>query len=188
MPLEIEAKMKLPDFTDLRLRLMGLRAISAGSHIETNTFFDTSDGALRRNDKGLRLRATYNVKDADTDYIVTFKGPRQPGQLKTRQEIEFAVDNPEATVAAFEALGFTPTISFQKRRESWTLLGCKIELDELPYLGFYVEVEGQSADQVMMARDALALTQEPIITTSYASLLADYARDNSIPAQRINFP
>src|ERR1700722_14744558 len=129
MGTQIEAKMKVPDLAAIRERLMALRASPAGLHLETNTFFDTPDAALRKGDKGLRIRVNQDQNSPDVDYIVTFKGPRQPGELKTRQEIEFAVDNLQAATALFTALGFEATISFQKRRESWTLLGCKIELD-----------------------------------------------------------
>jgi len=172
MAVEIEAKMKLDDLDAIRRRLESLGASPAGEHLETNTFFDTADTSLRKADKGLRLRANKDVKTGETEYIVTFKGPRQPGELKTRQEIEFSVDDPTAATQAFIELGFRVSIRFQKRRRSWRFMQCKVELDELPRLGGFVEIEGPSADAVMAARKALDLANEPLVSDSYASLLA----------------
>jgi len=57
MGMEIEAKMKVDDLEVIRLRLEAAGAVAVGQVLETNTFFDTPNCALREADKGLRLRA-----------------------------------------------------------------------------------------------------------------------------------
>jgi adenylate cyclase, class 2 len=187
MPLEIEAKMKVDDLNEMRLRLQSARAQPAGLHLEINTFFDTPDESLRRADKGLRLRENRDAEKKTTDYIVTFKGPRQPGQLKTRPETEFTVDDPATAAEVFDSLGYKKLLSFQKRRESWLLLGCKVELDELPYLGSFVEIEGPTPAKVMHVRKVLQLADQPIVTTSYASLLVNYLSEHKIKTSVVEF-
>jgi adenylate cyclase, class 2 len=172
MPLEIEAKMQVDDLGAVRSRLKAAGAKAAGTHLETNIFFDTPGAALRRADRGLRLRANREVKSKRTVHIVTFKGPRQSGRLKRREEIEFEVVHPDAAIRVFRELGFGVSLRFQKRRESWTLGGCKIELDELPLLGTFVEIEGPGNRRIMQVRKRLGLADHPLITGSYASLMA----------------
>ena len=79
------------------------------------------------------------------------------------------------------------TLTFQKRRESWRLGECSVELDEVPFLGMYVEIEGPDEHVVMEAREALGLAEQPIIKTAYISLLADYMRKHGMTDQVIAF-
>jgi adenylate cyclase, class 2 len=188
MGLEIEAKMKVVDLEVLRLRLEAAGAAAAGEHLETNVFFDTSGGSLTQADKGLRLRTDRQSQPPRTRHLVTFKGPRQPGPLKMRQEIEFSVDDPGAATELFKELGMAMVLSFQKRRRSWTLLGCKVELDELPYLGSFVEIEGPAPEKVMHARQTLGLADQPIITSSYAALLGRHLEEHKIQSRTVEFP
>jgi adenylate cyclase class 2 len=173
MGVEIEAKMRVADLAEMRRRLKAAGGTRAGELEETNTFFDDPQRALQRADKGLRLRANRNVKTGKTEYIVTFKGPRQAATVKTRQELEFSVSDPENAAEVFAALGYKATISFHKRRQSWKLLGCKVELDELPQLGTFIEIEGPSAAKVMACRKKLGLGEEPMIAESYAAMVAN---------------
>jgi adenylate cyclase, class 2 len=188
MPTEIEAKIKVDNLEPIRQRLVALGAKKAGEHLETNTFFDAADASLRRADKGLRLRANQEITAGRTEYIVTFKGPRQAGQFKTRQEIEFTVSDPKATAAVLEALGFNASLSFQKRRRSWELGDCKVELDELPYLGTFVEIEGPTPEKIAAVRQQIGLADQPTITTSYTELISRYLQENHIAAARVEFP
>ena len=187
MGLEIEAKMNVPDLESIRAKLESAGATAAGDVLEINTFFDTTASSLMNADKGLRLRVNKSVTDGSTNHIVTLKGPRQPGQLKTREETEFTVDDPAAATHVFEQLGFGKTVSFEKRRRSWHFLGCKVELDEIPYLGTYVEVEGPTPDRVMHAREALGLEDQPIVHTSYIALLMNYLGEHRIHEKDIRF-
>jgi adenylate cyclase, class 2 len=185
MPLEIEAKMQVDDLAAMRRRLKAAGAKLAGNHLEINTFFDTPNAALRRADKGLRLRANRDARTGRTIHIVTFKGPRRPGPLKRREEIEFVVVDPHALTKVFAELGYAARLSFQKRRQSWTLAGCKIELDELPLLGTFIEIEGPSQPKIYSVRKRLGLTDQPLIRGSYASLLAERVGKSS---KLVEFP
>src|SRR3954453_5141750 len=142
MPVEIEAKMKVPDFSSVRTRLEDVGAERRGAVMETNTFFDTEDRSLLARDQGLRLRTTKDVKSGAEESTITFKGPRLQGQLKSREERELKVGSAKEAMALLESLGFSRVLTFQKRRESWMLDGCHVELDELPYIGVFVEIEG----------------------------------------------
>jgi adenylate cyclase class 2 len=183
MAVEIEAKMKVDSF-DAVQKILRLGGKPGGSELETNIFFDTIDASLRKGDQGLRLRVAFNER-GKKKCTVTFKGPLQKGELKTREEIEFTVNNPAAVTDLFAKLGYREAMSFEKRRESWTFEKCKIALDELPHLGKFVEVEGDTAEQVMSARKGLGLDTAELISRGYISLLAEFIRVHNIADHHI---
>ena len=69
MAIEIEAKMAVEDFAPIRVRLLERGGRLLGRYHEINTFFDTSDGALVKADKGLRLRVKRNLDTQEEQYI-----------------------------------------------------------------------------------------------------------------------
>ena len=187
MPAEIEAKMKVEDFDDLRRRLRELGAEPRGSVLEMNEFFDTSERSLVEADKGLRLRSSRDAKTGEQKFVLTFKGPQQAGELKNREEAEVRVDDPEHARRFLAALGYQPTLSFEKRRESWRLGNCKLELDELPVLGRFIEIEGPDARTVEQVRQSLGLGARPLIKTGYATMLASHMTDDQRGQQVLRF-
>jgi predicted adenylyl cyclase CyaB len=138
-------------------------------------------------DKGLRVRKNHNVKTGHDTIVITHKGPRQPGPLKTRTETELEVSNLDDTVRLFEAIGYQQVLSFQKRRESWQLGKCRIELDEVPHLGPFVEIEGPSEAMVMQVRQELGLSQQPIVKSSYTGLLMSYLQEHGETERTVRF-
>ena len=192
MPTEIEAKIKVPDLSAVRRKLQAAGATRIGRELETNDFFDTPDRSLQSADKGLRIRTTVD-ETGQKRCLVTVKGPLQKAQFKTREETEFSADPPEAVRQILENLGYQLTLSFEKRREMWTFNGCEVALDELPYLGTYVEIEGKSASDVTAARDvsaarqALGLADLPLISIGYVSILARYLEQHQINDRQIRF-
>jgi adenylate cyclase class 2 len=187
MAAEIEAKMKIESFDAIRRRLQELRARRVGKTLETNTFFDTPDGKLVREGKGLRVRDARDLETDQTRHVVTFKGPQAKGELKNREEIEFSVDDGEAAATLLRAIGFEMVLSFEKRRETWELEECEVVLDELPVLGSFVEIEGPGEPAVMNLRQKLSLSDRPLIQTGYATMLAQRLEESGNDKRRITF-
>jgi adenylate cyclase, class 2 len=188
MAVEIEAKMSVPDLERVRAKLRELGAESAGKTLETNTFFDTEDRSLLAADEGLRLRRNVRTEgEAVDEHVVTYKGPRQHGLLKSRDEVEVTVGSSEDASQLLERLGFVRMLSFEKRRESWKLGGCKVELDELPYLGSFVEVEGPDDQAVLTVREQLGLVDRPIVRSSYIALLMGYLQERGQNRRVVTF-
>jgi adenylate cyclase class 2 len=173
---EIELKVAVGDHRAIGQTLLAAGAEYLCSFVETDRFFDTPDRRMRQADSAIRLRTLAplgNGRDqADTRALLTHKGPRQPsaGGLKVRPEYQTRLDDPEAMVRVLQAAGLMPTLTIQKRRTSYRLDGCQVELDELPHLGCFVEIEGPDEQAVCAVRDRLGLTS-PSITKSYLALL-----------------
>ena len=185
MPREIEAKLPLSDPAALRRRLAALGRPLVASFTEDNRFFDRPGDPLRRSDKALRLRTeTPRPPGAGpaTSYL-TFKGPREPDPaapgIKSRPETEAGVDDAADAAALLEALGYRQRFRFQKRRDRHEIgaavARCRVEIDELPRLGFFVEVEGPDAPAIEAAIAALGLADAPREPRGYLTLLLDAA-------------
>ncbi len=187
MPVEIEAKMSVPDLSVVRTRLQEVGATSAGKTLETNTFFDTEDRSLLAADEGLRLRRNVKVDGGADEHVVTYKGPRHHGSLKSRDEVELTVANSDDAIQLLERLGFVRMVAFEKRRESWHLGGCKVELDEVPYLGSFVEIEGPAEQDVLAVREQLGLADRPMVKSSYVALLMGHLQERGQMRRVVTF-
>jgi adenylate cyclase, class 2 len=186
MATETEAKMKVPDLAPVREKLVSAGGKRLGSWLENNCFYDTPDIRLRRQDRGIRIRVAVD-EFGKRKCTVTMKGPLQKGEFKTREEIEFTADDPDAVEKILENLGLGLTLSFEKKRESWSFAECEVELDELPYLGKFVEIEGKTEAKISNARSALGLADLPLISSGYISLLSRYLEEHGIKDRKITF-
>lgn len=171
MPQEIEIKLKLVDPERLRAVLRDHGATYRGRDFEVNRIFDFPDGRLRQAGSALRVRLVRPLIIAGKDSgTLTFKGPRDSNALKSREEIEIAVEDTTALVVVLARLGLVQRVRYEKRRETWSLRNCEIVLDELPLIGWYVEIEGPNSESVLGCRDELELGQVPAEEASYVQL------------------
>ena len=107
------------------------------------------DGAVASYEQALRLRRE------GTSNRVTYKGPRQGGPTKTREEIEIAfaqgAEEQGRMRRLWELLGFRPVAVLHKRRRAFSLdhqgRHLEVVLDEAEDLGTFVEVEAIAADE-----------------------------------------
>ena len=84
----------------------------------------------------------------------------------------------EDAAALLGKLGFLPTLGFEKRRESWSLDGCLVELDELPHFGTFVEIEGDSESLVLAVRTKLALDAHPLVAKGYIRMIDELGAEH----------
>jgi adenylate cyclase class 2 len=176
------------DLSVVRERLKAAGAEPDGAVLETNVFFDTDDRSLLAADKGLRVRHARDLSSGREEHVITFKGPRHHGPLKSRDEREITVNDGAGAAALLEALGYHKVLSFEKRRESWRLGGCKVELDELPHLGVYVEIEGPRDEIVMRVRETLKLSDRPLVKASYIAMLMTHLQESRDGQRVVKFP
>ncbi len=192
MSMEIEAKFKVASHEAVRGRLSELDAKRVGQVLETNHIFDDPTHSLLAGGCGLRVRKCESEKvgkaepKAPFTGTMTFKGPIHPGPLKKREEIEVRVDQPDAAVRILESLGFVGALRFEKRRETWELDNCLVELDELPHLGTFIEIEGPDEERIREVQDRLGLAGTVLVREPYVALLTQYCRRHKLPP-RVTF-
>lgn len=166
---ETEAKFYVQDLNRITARLHGLQANLIQPRVfETNIRFDLPDASLRSQRRVLRLRR-------DTDARLTYKDPSQNEQgVLSRREIEFIVGDFDKAKQFLEALGYQPVFFYEKFRTTYRLIQTSevlahIMLDELPY-GNFVEIEGDTVQQIQEIARMLNLKWETTIGKSYNAL------------------
>jgi adenylate cyclase class 2 len=138
--------------------------------LESDQLFDRGEGELRRSDQLLRLR---RIGGRAT---VTYKGPGRSTRHKSREEIEFDVDDAANFARVLERLGYTPGFRYEKYRTKFARPGepGEITIDETP-IGVYLELEGP-AEWIDQTAANLGLSPAEYLTRSYASIYAEYRR------------
>ena len=172
MPVELECKVRVEDHSGVRAGLKRAGATCVGRVLETNRLFDGANGSLRLSGCALRVRTTTVIDGSGPGSTLTYKGPRQAGPFKRREEIEVVVEDAVAMVNILGALGLAERFLFEKRRETWTLDACTVELDEVPRLGRFVEVEGPDEGAIRSVLRRVGLEGAASIRESYVSMLA----------------
>lgn len=192
MATELEAKLAVASHEPIRAKLVALGATSLGMTEELNTFFDTPERKLFSSDQGLRIRR--NRRASGEELVVTYKGPKQKGPFKNREEIEVGVDDHDNLVAMFGRLGYGVTLSFEKHRETWKLgtpYGeAEIVLDTLPpglSQRTFMEVEAPNEDALRHVLGLLELSHTAPQTRSYAEMIHAYLKDNLVEGNTVRF-
>ncbi|HET6978835.1 MAG TPA: class IV adenylate cyclase [Pyrinomonadaceae bacterium] len=148
-------------------RLPELGASLEGEDFEENTLY--SGEALRDGSSVLRLRRV------GSKATLTYK-KRLPSSspIKQQREEETGVADPEAMEAILESLGLTPTLVYEKRRQTWTLGKAEIVIDVLPF-GLFMEIEGRASDIKTVERK-LALKGLRAEHATYPQLTAKHGK------------
>jgi adenylate cyclase, class 2 len=164
MPIEIEKKYRLrpEQVGPLRARLKEVGAEGRGSaEFEENVIYtgpglDPARRVLRLRRKGDRTVFTFKERDLSGSAV------------KRQREEETEVADARALAAILEALGYSPVLVYEKRRETWTVADTEVVIDELPF-GLFVEIEGDEA-RIVEAEALLGLDGAEAEHASYPTL------------------
>ena len=169
----------------LKKELKALDAEFLRERLHTDAYFDDGKSSLRKADSALRLR--HQLIGKRDQVVITFKGPRRRGRFKQRQEIQFEVSDGLLAEMFFAAIGYKRTIVYQKKRRVWHYRDCEIALDELPFLGKFVEIEGPGAKKIAAVQKKLGLEDLPHIHQSYAVMMAKNCGGSDSKNNRVFF-
>jgi adenylate cyclase class 2 len=182
---EVEVKLPCEDLDEARRKLRALGAeATAPSHFESNDLYDDGNGRLAAAGHVLRLRREGPLLSSPRSSgahparaILTYKGSaRFSSGVKSREERETVVSDPEETHAILGGAGFKPFFRYEKRREEWALGDCHVALDELP-IGTFVEIEG-NPPEIRRVVTSLGLDFSRAIPYSYARLYAERRKED----------
>jgi len=143
MKLEIEQKFRVIDPAALRAKLAELGATFRAAVIQRDAYFNHPARDFAETDEALRIRS---VGD---DNVITYKGKKLGGGVKTRREIELPIgagtETAEQLGEMLKLLGFRPSAVVEKHRTpgNVTLDGVRFELawDEVAGIGTFFEAE-----------------------------------------------
>lgn len=167
--IEVEKKFRLTkrQRDTVLKRLPEIGAQLEGEDFEENTLYNGE--ALQDRACVLRLR---RVGKRAT---LTFKR-RLPGAaaIKQQREEETAVADPDAMAAILEALGFTASVVYEKRRQTWRLGQTEIVIDVLPF-GLFMEIEGR-ANEIKSVERRLGMKGLRAEHATYPQLTAKHGK------------
>jgi adenylate cyclase, class 2 len=143
MKLEIEQKFRVDDPAGLRAKLAALGAVFRDQVVQRDAYFNHPSRDFAVSDEALRIRS---VGDEN---VITYKGPKLGGGVKTRREIELpigaGVSTAEQLGEILVLLGFRPSAVVEKHRTpgEMTVDGVHFELalDEVAGIGSFFEAE-----------------------------------------------
>ena len=170
MSIEIEKKYRLTrkQREEVLRRLPKIGARRKGAEFEVNTIYagdmlDPGHSVLRLRRIGKRGILTYKERFPTRS------------DIKHQSEDETRVGDPEAIELILEALGFTPALVYEKRRETWALGKTEIVIDELPF-GLFMEIEGAVQD-IREVESKLAIKRLRTEMATYPQLTAKHGTD-----------
>lgn len=170
MPIEIEKKYRLSkkQREEVLQRLPKMGAKRQGEDFEVNTLY-----AGETLDVG---RSVLRLRRIGERGILTYK-ERFPtrSSIKHQREDETRVDDPDAMELILDALGFTPALVYEKRRETWRLGKIEIVIDELPF-GLFMEIEG-TEQGIRDVESRLAIKRLRSETATYPQLSLKHGID-----------
>jgi len=168
---EIEAKLKVDSLQEIVERLAELGAEFSEEQMQKDYYFDDANRTLTKADECLRLRR--QLTGDDEKVFLTYKGAREKGKFKKRQEIEIEVVDFDSAQKLLSVLSYEKSLIFEKKRRVYKLDQCKVALDELPLLGFFLEIEGPDGEKIADVQKKLGLENLPHISESYATLMEE---------------
>jgi adenylate cyclase class 2 len=157
-PLEAECKFRVEDARLLEERLAGVQARFIGTESHCDTYLRHPSRDFRQTDEALRVR------EIDGQPHITYKGPRQPGPIKIRPEIELPLvpNTAESWFQIWNHLGFEVAAKVEKVRSIYEVVhdGRKltVTIDRVSQLGTFAEIE-----RVLANREETDLAQRDIL-------------------------
>lgn len=151
-----------------------------GVRCEVNEFYDTKNAKLNKAGVMLRIRTIIDP----LQYIITCKGKQIKGSIKNRKETEFIVSDIDAVKSSFKMLGFTKQFSFEKQRITFKLDSCLIEIDTLPKLGYFCEIEGPNNKIIKAVKNKIGCKDVKLISKGYGTLIKEFFKDKKVKALR----
>ena len=182
---ETEAKFYVRDLNKIKSRLHELEAQLLQERVlETNIRFDLPGARLRAEGRVLRLR-----RDTSTKFTYKSASTKEQGVL-SREEIEFEVEDFDKAKRFLEALGYQKLVYYEKYRTTYALGPSEglihIMLDELPY-GNFIEIEGETVNEIRAIADQLGLNWDAAIATSYNALFDRVRSALKLSVQDLSF-
>jgi adenylate cyclase, class 2 len=179
MAQETETKIPLGTGDHFRSVLDLCRALYAdgGQLNQRDEYFDTRDENLKEQDFTVRLRSV------NGSLKVALKGPRiyLPGNVYRRIELEFSAANEEEVREQLKHQELTATAVIEKQRWVFTGENAEIAIDQLPFIGAFIEIEGSNPSAINKVLESLQLSSKGAIRENYSELLEAKFKEIGLP-------
>jgi predicted adenylyl cyclase CyaB len=168
--LEIEAKILEVDKKKLEADLRRLGAKNLGERKVVSKFFDFPKNSLRKKGTCLRLRLD------QAKAVLAVKKKKGKARLKELDEFEVEVSDFKETRRMLSLIGLKEDSSITKMRTSFKLGPAKIELDKIPGIPLFAEIEAPSEKQVVAVAKKLGFSKKQLLPWNMFDVLRHYKK------------
>lgn len=129
-------------------------------------------GGQQVSEPKLMRRYVYDIQPGDLSKWIRLRDTGSEATLCVKEirsdaidgthEVETTVGDVAATNELLALLGFTPKSYQENRRTSFTLEGARLEIDEWPMIPPYLEIEGDTRDDVVRVAGLLGYTDDQL--------------------------
>lgn len=176
--MEIEIKIRIGDVESLKKKLSGLGAVFKERVENVDQYFTSEHRDFLATKECLRIRTL----SKDRNSILTYKPPTTAKMKKAKfvwkDEIEFEIKDYGGLIRILDCLGCKPIATVYKTREKFELNGFTLAIDEVKELGFFMEIEKISDDNVSYVKKdmwkilkQLGFSKEDVEPTNYRDLV-----------------
>lgn len=175
---ELEVKVLNIEPKEMEKRLISVGAVKVKEERQENIIFDTRRHLEKRGIEGyLRIRKTTDLKSGKVSTAVTLKKRKFSKNLRENIEVESIIQDGEALLSIFEALGLNVVHKGYKLRTSYAYEDLLFEIDiwdKDTYPEPYMEIELKREEDLQKAIQLLQLEEKDITNKSLGILRRKY--------------
>lgn len=123
------------------------------------------------------------VRDEQDKITMSLKVVKENGTIDQQQEIELIINNFQDACDMLEKIGCEKRAYQESKRELWELDKVQITLDEWPFLEPFLEIEGESEDEVKSISEKLGFDYKQAFFGSVTGL---YTAKYNLTEDRVN--
>lgn len=149
----------------------------------TEKFYEEEDIFFTSmHDPSLGFEKTLKLRKSNGEAKLIFKLRRSDKDLKENLEIEVKIEGRDINnlLQLLKSLGFEENLIVRKKRRSFCLNGCTINVDDVEGLGSFLEIEvvvdedktDDAFNRILEILSALNLSKKELIRRGYAEMIA----------------
>ncbi|AID44299.1 adenylate cyclase [Candidatus Arthromitus sp. SFB-mouse-Japan] len=176
--MEIEVRILDVDIHEIRRKIFEYNGVLVKKENQINKLFDFDDDRLLRNNGYARIRIIKDLISDKNFYYMTSKRKlsKSSDKYKVMDEQEVLIDSWEIGENIFKSLGLSMKNEIKKYRESYKINDVLIEIDindKSFYPNPYVEIEGESINEIEEVVNILGYSMEDTTSKSIFELIED---------------
>jgi adenylate cyclase class 2 len=170
MSLEIEVKILEIDVAQIIAGIEQMGARCEGEWLLKTSIYDFGDRRLLKQQSYVRIRSE------GAHWHMTYKrAPKEHRKdAKVREEFDMEIGDPQVAEQILLGLGLQRTLYFEKKRQHYRHGDIVFDIDELPRLPIYLEIEAPSSEAIYATMASLGIPAHKAVTWGPRELLAHY--------------
>lgn len=180
--MEIEVRILDIDIDEMRDKLLKNRAVLVKKENQVNKLFDFEDNRLLKSNAYARIRIIKDLILNKDFFYMTFKRRIDDENInyKIMDEQEIKISDAIVGEKIFKSLGLNLTCEVNKYRESYKIFDVLVEIDVNDrnfYPNPYVEIEGNSIEEINKVVEVLGYKIEDVTSKSIFEIMRDLKKN-----------